>query len=183
MEVLSDAPIIAAIKSEQELAACLKCDSRVIFILYGDICNLPAIVNTIKQAGKYAFVHMDLIDGLASRDIGVAFIRRQTNADGIISTKSSLIRRAKQEGLMTVQRYFLLDSLVLENIEKQEAGSCADLIEVLPGLMPKIIRRLVSVTNKPIIAGGLIDDKEDVVNALSAGAVAISSSNQSVWFL
>ncbi|MEG2499451.1 MAG: glycerol-3-phosphate responsive antiterminator, partial [Oscillospiraceae bacterium] len=32
-----------------------------------------------------------------------------------------------------------------------------------------------------IIAGGLITDKEDVMNALSAGAVAVSSTNSAVW--
>ena len=181
LEVLGDAPIIAAVKSDRELNACLACDCRVIFILYGDICSISEIVNVVHQAGKYAFVHMDLIEGLAPREVGVDFIKNQTNADGIISTKSSLIRRAKQEGLMTVQRYFLLDSLVLESIEKQDVSSSADLIEVLPGLMPKIIRHLTAVSHKPIIAGGLIRDKEDVVNALSAGAIAISSTNQEVW--
>ncbi|WP_352427367.1 glycerol-3-phosphate responsive antiterminator, partial [Enterocloster asparagiformis] len=35
----------------------------------------------------------------------------------------------------------------------------------------------------PIIAGGLIADKEDVMNALEAGALAISSTNQKVWLM
>ena len=51
----------------------------------------------------------------------------------------------------------------------------------LPGLMPKMIRRLVQDTGKPVIAGGLISDKEDVTNALSAGAVAVSTTNPAVW--
>ena len=47
--------------------------------------------------------------------------------------------------------------------------------------MPKIIRRVCGVTNKPVITGGLITDKEDVTNALSAGAVAVSTTNPDVW--
>ena len=82
---------------------------------------------------------------------------------------------------MTIQRYFLLDSRVLENIAKNV--SPADFFEVLPGVMPKIIRQLVKTTGKPIIAGGMIRDKEDVMGALSAGAVAISSTNSDVWFI
>ena len=35
--------------------------------------------------------------------------------------------------------------------------------------------------NVPVIAGGLIADKEDVIQALDAGAVAISTTNESVW--
>jgi len=126
---------------------------------------------------------MDLIDGLAAREAGVDFIKTQTRADGIISTKASLIRYAHQLGLLTIQRYFLLDSRGMENILASRQHSSADFLEVLPGVMPKIIHQLVRECDKPIIAGGLIRDKEDVVGALSAGAVAISSTNPDVWFL
>jgi glycerol uptake operon antiterminator len=69
----------------------------------------------------------------------------------------------------------------LENIRKADQNDSADLIEILPGLMPKIIRKLSVELNKPLIAGGLISDKEDVITALSAGAIAISSTNHDVW--
>lgn len=49
--------------------------------------------------------------------------------------------------------------------------------------MPKVIRRLAAIVRKPVIAGGLISDKEDVLNALGAGAMAVSSSNPEVWLL
>ena len=71
----------------------------------------------------------------------------------------------------------------MENILASKQHSSADFLEVLPGVMPKIIRQLARECDKPIIAGGLIRDKEDVVGALSAGAVAISSTNPDVWFL
>ncbi len=177
----AEVPIVAAAKSAGELEHCLKCKSRVIFVLFGDICKIAGVVDQIKAAGKIAIVHLDLVDGLAPKDVSVDFIAGQTKADGIISTKSSLIRYAHQKGLLTIQRYFLLDSRVLENIAK--TASPADFLEVLPGVMPKIIHLLAETTGKPIIAGGMIRDKEDVLAALSAGAVAISSTNSKVWFV
>ena len=33
----------------------------------------------------------------------------------------------------------------------------------------------------PVLAGGLIADKEDVMAALEAGITAISTTNQAVW--
>lgn len=181
LECFADVPIVAAAKSEAELNRCLQSKSPVIFMLFGDICNVADLVKKIKVAGKIAVVHLDLVDGLAPKDVSVDFITSRTEADGIISTKSNVIRYAKQKGLLTIQRYFLLDSRVLENIEKN--SSPADFLEVLPGVMPKIIRHLASITDKPIIAGGMIRDKEDVLAALSAGAVAISSTNNKVWFM
>lgn len=59
----------------------------------------------------------------------------------------------------------------------------ADAVEVLPGVIAKIIKEIVEKTNIPIIAGGLIRDKEDVINSLNAGAIAISTSKEEVWYM
>ena len=64
-EAIEDSPIIAAIKDDEGLKKCLTSESRVIFILYGDICNIPDIVETVKSSGKIAMVHIDLIAGLS----------------------------------------------------------------------------------------------------------------------
>ena len=182
-DLFDEVPIVAAVKSENELSASLMCDSNVVFLLFGDICNIPQLVKEIKDSGKLAIVHIDLIEGLAAREVGVDFIKEHTEADGIISTKAGLIRYAKTLGLITIRRFFLLDSLALDTISKQSALADADAFEVLPGVMPKIISHIVSECDKPIIAGGLIRDKDDVVNAVSAGAIAVSSTNSKVWFL
>jgi glycerol uptake operon antiterminator len=65
----------------------------------------------------------------------------------------------------------------LINIEKQLPLDYADAVEILPGVIPRVIRRIVKIINKPVIAGGLVVDKEDVRRALEAGAVSVSSSN------
>ena len=39
------------------------------------------------------------------------------------------------------------------------------------------------MTTLPIIAGGLISNKEDILNGLSAGALAISSGDPKLWNL
>ena len=63
-------------------------------------------------------VHVDLISGLSSKEIVVDFIRKNTEADGIISTKAALIKRGKELKMFTVLRYFLLDSMAYENIRQ-----------------------------------------------------------------
>ena len=106
-----------------------------------------------------------------------------TQADGIISTKANIISAAKEIGLITVQRFFLIDSLSLKNVIKYIESGHADTYEVLPGGMNKIITKLARLSNVPLIAGGLISDKEDVIAALAAGATAISSTDQGIWKL
>ena len=181
--ILEDCPVIAAVKDETGLKECLYSESQIIFLLFGDICSVGRYVEIAKSAGKMVFVHMDLINGLGNKEVAVDFIREHTGVDGIISTKPQLVKRAKELGLFGVLRIFVIDSMAFGNIEKQCASLVPDAVEILPGLMPKIIKKLCSTVNVPIIAGGLISDKEDVMNALTAGAVAISVTNQRVWFM
>ena len=108
-------PVIAAVKHDDGLQAAVEMEEiQVIFVLYGDICTIPEIVDRIKDSGKKALVHIDLIAGLSTKEISVEFIRRQTKADGIITTKPALVRRAKELGLFTVLRFFVIDSLALK---------------------------------------------------------------------
>ena len=181
--ILEDCPVIAAVKDETGLKECLYSESQIIFLLFGDICSVGRYVEIAKSAGKMVFVHMDLINGLGNKEVAVDFIREHTGVDGIISTKPQLVKRAKELGLFGILRIFVIDSMAFGNIEKQCASLVPDAVEILPGLMPKIIKKLCSTVNVPIIAGGLISDKEDVMNALTVGAVAISVTNQRVWFM
>lgn len=182
-EALEDSPIIAAIKDDDGLKKCLSSDSRVIFVLYGDICNISDIVNTIKSSGKIAMVHLDLITGLSSKEISVDFIKKYTEADGIITTKPALIKRAKELSLYTILRVFVIDSMAYENIDRQLKTAKPDFIEILPALMPKVVSKICKLSNTPVIAGGLVSDKEDVMSLLQAGVTSVSSTNPQIWFL
>ncbi|MEG2073859.1 MAG: glycerol-3-phosphate responsive antiterminator, partial [Angelakisella sp.] len=153
-EILEQSPIIAAVKDDEGLEVALTTDCRVIFLLYGSICNLPELVERVKASGKLCIVHLDLIVGLASKEIAVTFVKSHTAADGVISTKPALVKAAKEQGLITVQRFFLIDSIALENCRRYMETGRADMIEIMPATMPKIIRRIAATCPVPIIAGG-----------------------------
>ncbi len=180
-KILADCPIIAAVKDDEGLEKCLKTESKIVFILYGDLISISRIVDRVKSADRIAMVHVDLISGLSTKEISVEYIYNNTAADGIISTRPTLIKKAKELGMYTVLRFFVIDSMAYENIIKQSTNVRPDCIEILPGIMPKVIKKLVQMKRMPIIAGGLISDKEDIIQALEAGAIAISSTNEIVW--
>lgn len=181
--LLHENPVIAAVKNDEGLEKALHSDCKVIFALYGNVMSVAGIARQAKDAGKACMLHLDLIEGLALREVSVDYIAQNTCADGILTTKAGLVKRAAACKLLAVQRFFLLDSLALENIQKQYQKDMACAFELLPGLMPKIIKRITATVDEPIIAGGLISEKEDVVNALAAGACAVSSTNPDIWFM
>ena len=80
-EAVEENPIIAAVKNMDDLKICCSLeDIRVVFILFGDVCSIREIVQQIKDSGKVAMVHVDLISGLSSKEIVVDFIRKNTEA-------------------------------------------------------------------------------------------------------
>jgi glycerol uptake operon antiterminator len=164
---LSDNPIIAAIKDESDLEELLDSDIEVIFVLQSSLLTIKEISEKIEASGKVGFVHLGLVKGLSDDEVGLRYLKENTSFSGIISTKWPQLVRAQALGFMTVYRIFMVDSLAF--------------IEILPNASGKIIQSVKEQIKRPLIVSGLITDKEDVINALKYGAIAISSTNKNVW--
>ncbi|MGL5122676.1 MAG: glycerol-3-phosphate responsive antiterminator [Fusobacteriaceae bacterium] len=178
---LEESPLIIALKNEKDLSRVLKLESKIIFLLCGDILSIEELTRQIKSSGKKNFVHIDMIEGLDSRaEKSIDFLKNNSYADGIISTKPSMIKYAKKNGFITIQRCFLIDSLSFGNTKKILKEGNADAIEILPGGMPKIIKKISSMINVPLIAGGLIMDLEDIEIRLKNGALGVSTTDLKV---
>lgn len=133
------------------------------------------VLPAVKDAGR-------LEACLAPREIAVDFLHR-CGADGIISTRPMLLRRGRELGLLTVLRVFAIDSKAVSNLGRETEGGMPDVIEILPGTLCKVLRRLSRELPVPLIAGGLLSDKADVLAALGAGALCVSASDESLWAL
>lgn len=181
LDALADDPVIASTKDDAALTAVLASDRTVVFVLYGSVLDVADVVGRAKDAGKTVLVDVDLLDGFAAREVVVTWIAEHTRADGVLSTKSNLVRAAKRHGLVAVQRFFLVDSFSYHQLPRVVEQAKPDAIEILPGCVPRVITWLREDVTVPIIAGGLVCDKADVLAALGAGAVAVASSNRDVW--
>ena len=127
-------PIIASIRNDADLDSALNTQVAALFILYGDIFNLPQIIKECKKHNKLVFLHMDLIKGIGRDREGVIYLARKELCNGVVTTKSNLINIAKKEGLIAVQRLFLLDSAALKTGEQILKHNQPDAVEILPGI-------------------------------------------------
>ena len=189
MEVVDVYPIvdlvehqtIAAVQAEQDLDDALGSKVNIIFLLTGSIFNIKELVDKIKAAGKQVFLHMEFVEGIAPDKSGVAYVARNIAPTGIISTRSNLIRVAKELELMAIQRIFLIDrNAVVKGIKVVEQSQ-PDAVEVMPGVMPRVIREITTMTPLPIIAGGLVGTQAEIDEALAAGALAVSVGTKELW--
>lgn len=179
-QAVADSTVIPAVKDFTSLQRCLALDQKVIFILFGDICNIREIIALIHDHDKYAFVHADMITGLSSRDIAADFLK-SCCVDGILSTRPNVIKRAGELGLFTILRVFALDSKSLDTAKKTVEVLKLDMIEIMPGLMPMIVKHVVRTIHPKVLCGGLITEKSNIIDALNAGATAVSATNENLW--
>lgn len=90
-ETLLDEPVIAAVKTDEALTAALASPCSAVFLLASTLLTVDGLVRRIHDAGKLAVVHIDLVDGLSSREIAVDSLNALCHPDGIISTRPTLI--------------------------------------------------------------------------------------------
>ena len=174
-------PIIAGVKDLSNLDDALRSDCDIVFLLCGTIFDLKDTVNKAREAGKMIFIHVDLLDGFSKDVTALKYISSEIRPDGIISTKNSLLKSARTLGLLTVQRVFIIDSLSIETAVKSSQMISPDAIEIMPGIMPRIIKKLSSSLDVPVIVGGLVSEKDDALVALENGALGVSTSSKEIW--
>lgn len=173
-------PVIAAVQDDKWDAA-ITSPAQVIFYLSANLLSIQQRTKQAHDAGKLLMVHIDLAEGIGKDRIGVRFLA-QCGVDGIITTKTLMIRLAKEQGLLSVQRFFVVDTKGMDSIEETLKNTNPDMIEIMPGLILKAIKHFDG-SRIPVIAGGLIQTKCEVMDALAAGALAVSSGQTELWYI
>ena len=171
-------PVIAAVQNEEDLEIAINSQVTTIFLLCADIFNAKSLVDKIKTAGKSALIHIDFLEGIGKDAKAIDYIIEVIRPDGVISTKSSHIKIAKEKGMFTIQRFFLIDNKSYEMTKQSVKSRQPDMIEIMPGVMPGVINRMIKELSIPVIAGGLIDSKQDIMEILKAGAIGASTSKK-----
>lgn len=175
-------PLIPSVVTCEVLPAATGNNVGAVLITKGTIFNIADMVREIKKRGKLVFVHIDLVDGIGKDRVAIEFLHRELDVDGIATPNSTLIQFAKKEGLYTIQRVFAHDSPALEKGIEIARTTKPDLVSVLPGLiLPYISKKLLSEIKQPIVAAGLIKTREQVEKILASGALAINTSEQTLW--
>lgn len=183
IEAIKDNPIIAAVRKPEDLPSVLESNVTTVFLLGGDIFNIKDLVQRTIDSSKCVLIHIDLLEGIGKDHKAIDYIQEIIMPDGIITTKSSHVKYAKEKNMFVIQRFFLVDSQSYETAIKAAQTYEPDMIEIMPGIMPDIVKRITSQLTMPVIAGGLIDSKDHIIKLLQAGAMGISTGKNELWGL
>ena len=180
MDCLERSPVIASFH-DTDFDKALASPCEILFSLKASLTNVQQQIAAAHAHHKLIFIHIDLADGIGKDKTAIDYLAG-LGVDGIISTRGHLIRLAKEAGLLTVQRFFALDTHGLDSIHDMLGLSSPHLIEIMPGVIGKVIERF-SRSGVPVIAGGLVETKAEVTTALKNGAAAVSTGMEELWYL
>ena len=180
MSVFGDRKVCAAVRNREDFEVALKTKVEVIYLLYSNILTMKQHIDEGHSVGKKIFVHMDFAEGIGRDRAGLEFIK-SLGADGIVTTRTNLIRPAKEIGLFTIQRFFIVDSHSVDTAVESIRIAKPDVVEIMPGVVRKKIREFAQKVSTDILAGGLVEFKEDVDLAIEAGATAVSTNDRELW--
>ena len=182
LKILTNGPIIPAARSMEGFKAALTHTVVPgVVLLFGDINSLPSLIAQAKEHKKCIILHVDLFDGIGKDKAGIRFLAR-LGITAIITTKTHLCKLAREEGMIVIQRLFLMDSDSLRTGLNLVRSFKPDAIEILPGSVPaSVVKKIIDETGLPILAGGLIRTQEDVDHAIERGISAVSTSRQELW--
>ena len=172
--------IIAAVRNDDEFNSAILSSGKIIFDLSPSMLTLEEKIKKAHKSNKKLFIHLDLAEGIGKDKAGVCYVKK-LGVDGIISTRVNIIKFAREEKLFTVQRFFIVDSQSLNTAVESVKSSKPDMIEIMPGVVEKVIKYMKEKVSVPIIAGGIIETEEEVKRALDAGATAISTGKKEFW--
>ena len=172
--------VICAVRNNDDLEIALKSSAESVFMLSTNLETVACQIEKTHQAGKKLFVHIDLADGIGKDEFGIKYLK-SIGADGIISTRTNIIKTAKKLGVFTIQRFFIVDSRSIDTTVESASASKADVIELMPGTIGKVIKKIKGLIDTPIVAGGIIETVEEIEEAILNGAVAVSTGKKGLW--
>ena len=180
MDLSQPKPIIAACDSKT-LPTAIDSDAVAVIFMNASLGDIISRRFQEHCRRKPVFVHVDLLKGLNGDREALQFLKRHTPLHGIVSTKSNALRAAKKEGLVTIQRVFLIDTQSFCNSLESIAQNQPDYIEIMPAIAPSIVSQYRAHFQIPIILGGLVSTAEQIEEAFRCGAQAVSLSKKELW--
>ena len=175
--------IIPALRRQSDLPLLKGSPADTVFLMFGELFELEKTVRSIRDLGKKVFLHTDLIKGLSQEKEAIKFIAEAIVPTGIVSTKTHIIKQAKNCGLLTVHHLFLIDTNAFESGAAHVKVSQPDAVEIMPGLMPQVIKEFRGRVDLPLLVGGLVKTMRDVQDLWEAGAHSIITGATSLWDL
>lgn len=146
------------------------------------IGNLKELTKICHSKGKKVIVNHEIVGGLGADRIAFQMLRKMYMVDAVMGAGASKLGMLKKEGMGTIRRVALEDSLAVKQVMDSLEDIKCDAIELRPGYYAaKFIKDFRKIKDCPYIAGGFIDSVEMTDTLYESGFSGITTSCTELW--
>lgn len=171
-----DQKVLPVISDFKTFDMFLASDIKWCILMDFHISVLADLIHHLHEKEKYGILHMDLVHGLTADEAGTQYVCQKLHVDGVISTKAKVIETANKNHTLSIMRLFMIDSRSIEKGCELGKRLQPDYIEVLPANTKHGIAYVKAQCSIALIAGGLIQNEEDITACLQDGVCAVTTS-------
>ena len=146
------------------------------------IGNLQELVQRCHLANKKVIINPELVGGLGDDRTAFALMRKMFKVDGVMSGSNTKLLMAKKEGMHTIRRISLEDSLAVDRVLETIKETKSDIIELRPSYYAnKFIEAFRKKGERGYIAGGFVDNKDMIEDLKKSGFLGVTTSDPKLW--
>lgn len=173
--------VIPAIYNHKKMKTFLESDLKYGILMNFQLAQLDELVTLMKKSNKKVLIHSELIKGLSSDEYGAIYLIQSLHIDGIISSKPKVIEVCRKRGILGIYRFFLKDTISYNQSIDIGRRLRPSFVEILPSSCYELIPDIKEQLNCEVLVGGLIKNKTTIDKCLEHGAIAVTSSDTSLW--
>jgi glycerol uptake operon antiterminator len=180
--LLEETHIIPSVRTPELITRGACAPGKLIYFLFGNPEHIAEMMEVVAASGKVPMMNLDLAAGFSRDEAAISFLAHR-QVQGIISTHIEPLRAARDFGLFTIKRTFLLDSAALDSGLRSLEQFLPDALELMPAIAaPRMLPNLRQLYPQlPILAGGLITTMREIEDLLQQGITSVSVSDSRLW--
>jgi len=173
--------VIPAIYNHKKMKIFLESDLKYGILMNFQLAQLEELVKVMKKNNKKILIHSELIKGLSSDEYGAIYLIQSLHVDGIISSKPKVIEVCRKRGIVGIYRFFIKDTISYNQSLDIGRRLRPSYVEILPSSCHDLIPDIKEQLSCDVLVGGLIKSTKTIDKCVDQGAIAITSSDISLW--
>lgn len=174
--------VIPSVREIKNIGKALEGPEEYVLLSCAHIGNLKELVRMCYSKGKKVVVNYEIIGGLGVDRIAFQMLRKMYMVDAVMGSSASKLGMIKKEGMFSIRRVALEDSLAVKQLMDSLCDTKCDAIELRPGYYAaKFIKDFRKIKNCPYIAGGFIESIEMIDMLYQSGFSGITTSCVDLW--
>lgn len=174
--------VIPSVRNMKHLNKVLTLEEEWVLLSNIHIGNMKEVCDICHKAGKKVIVNHEIVGGLGIDKTAFQLLKNMFCVDAVMGSSVKKLGMIKKEGLFTIQRVALIDSLAVEQALKGISDAKCDAVELRPGLYA--IEYLEAFKRRypgRYLAGGFINTKETMDQVYRSGFDGTMTSYPDLW--